>query len=231
MSGNWLAEFAPQLLEGLGITLLIFVVSVGFGFLLSIPLALAQIRGNWMLANLARGFCFSFRATPLLMQLFLFYYGLGALLANSPTLREMSPWLMRLDAFWYVLIAFTFNFACHEAEVLRGALLAVPHGEIEAGESFGLSRLQILRRLWLPSAVLRAYPVFASDVIALLKSTPIAFVVPVVDLMAVTRNVMQNRLLIYEPLLLAGVTYLVISFFVLRLFAVIGTRMPKGWLV
>jgi len=176
MNWSWLPEFAPQLLQGLGVTLLVFSVSVCAGFIVAVPLALAQIRGTWLIAKLAGGFCSTLRGTPLLMQLFLFYYGIGSLIASAPAVREGLPWLVRLDAIWYVLAAFSLNFAAHEAEVLRAALLGVPRGEIEAAESYGLSPLQVVRHVWLPSAILRVYPVLANDVIAQLKTTPVIFV-------------------------------------------------------
>ena len=230
MNWSWLPEYAPQLLNGFVVTLLIFSVSVVVGFVLAVPLALAQIGGGWLTRKLAHGFCITLRGIPLLLLLFLFYYGLGSVLALSPGLREVAPWLVRLDAFWYVLIAFTINFAAHEAEVLRGALRAVPRGELEAAESFGLGRFTILRRIWLPSAVLRVYPVLASDVIAQLKATPVAFVVPVVDLMAVAQNVLQDRLLIYVPLLFVAAIYLTATFLVLKFSALIGRLVPQNWL-
>ena len=230
MNWSWLPEFAPQLLQGLGVTLLVFSVSVCAGFVIAVPLALAQIRGTWLIAKLAGGFCSTLRGTPLLMQLFLFYYGIGSLFASAPAIREGLPWLVRLDAIWYVLVAFSLNFAAHEAEVLRAALLGVPRGEIEAAESYGLSPLQVLRHVWLPSAILRVYPVLANDVIAQLKTTPLIFTVPVVDVMAVVNRVMQDRLLVYEPLIFIGVIYLILSFLILRFFALVGRRGPQRWL-
>ncbi|MEO9167842.1 MAG: ABC transporter permease subunit [Aestuariivirga sp.] len=230
MNWSWLPEFAPQLLHGFGITMLVFSASVCVGFVLAVPLALAQIRGGWLLAKLAGGFCSILRGTPLLMQLFLFYYGIGSLFASLPAIRETMPWLVRLDAIWYVLAAFSLNFAAYEAEVLRAALLGVPRGEIEAAESYGLSPLQVLRLVWLPSAILRVYPVLANDVIAQLKTTPIIFTVPVVDMMAVVNRVMQDRLLVYEPLIFIGVIYLILSFLILRFFAMVGRRGPQRWL-
>jgi len=230
MNWSWLPEFAPQLLQGLGVTLLVFSVSVCAGFVIAVPLALAQIRGTWLIAKLAGGFCSTLRGTPLLMQLFLFYYGIGSLFASAPAIREGLPWLVRLDAIWYVLLAFSLNFAAHEAEVLRAALLGVPRGEIEAAESYGLSPLQVLRHVWLPSAILRVYPVLANDVIAQLKTTPLIFTVPVVDVMAVVNRVMQDRLLVYEPLIFIGVIYLILSFLILRFFALVGRRGPQRWL-
>lgn len=229
MNWFWLPDFGVQLLQGLGITLFVFVVSVVAGFALAIPLAVAQIKGGWIAKNCAKSFCVGFRGTPLLLQLFLIYYGVGSIFASHPWLGATAPWLIRLDAIWYVLLAFTLNFAAHEAETLRGGLLTVPHGELEAAGSFGFSSFQILFRLWLPSAVLRITPVLANDVIAQLKSTPIAFTVPVVDLMAVAHKVMQDRLLIYEPLLLVGVAYLVMSFIVLRLFSFLERLKPQIW--
>jgi polar amino acid transport system permease protein len=188
-----------------------------------------MLRGALPLRALVKVGCAAIRGTPLLLQLFLAYYGVGSLFASSPWLKASFPGLMRLDAMWYVLLAFTLNFAAHEAEVLRGALLAVPRGELEAARSFGMTRLQVLRRVWLPPAMMRAYPILANDAIAQLKSTPVAFAVPVLDLMAEAHRVMQDRLLIYEPLILVAAVYLLLSLATLWLFGWLARHMPQHW--
>ncbi len=217
MNWSWLPDYAWPLWHGLGVTFLVLAISVVGGFLFAVPLALAQISGQGASARLAQGFCSLMRGTPLLLQLYMLYYGLGSLFPMLP--REWFGWLARLDAIYYVLLAFTLNFAGYEAEVLRGALLAVPKGQLEAAHSLGLNERQVLRYVWLPLATYRILPTLAGDIIAQLKSTPVAFTVPVMDFMGVARRVTQDTALYYEPLLLVAATYLVLAFAITQVFA------------
>jgi len=136
-----------------------------------------------------------------------------------PGVRENFQWLVRLDAIYYVLAAFALSFAGYEAEIMRGAFLSVPRGELEAAEALGLSRAQVLWRIWLPSAFQRVLPTLTGEVIGQLKSTPLAFTVPVMDLMAVAHRVMQDTYRIYEPLLFVAAVYLALTFLIVQLFA------------
>ena len=227
MRWDWLPDSVSSLEQGLLITLMVLVVSVVVGFLLAIPLALAQVRGGMLSYSLSKGFCTYIRCTPLLMQLFLLYYGIGSLFPLIPGVRDYLPWLVRLDAIYYVLLAFTLSFAGYEGEILRGALLAVPHGELEAAEAIGMSQWQILRRVWLPSALLRIWPTLAGEVISQLKSTPVAFTVPVMDLMGAAHKVMQETYLIYEPLLVVAAIYLVLTGLISAAFGWAERRIPQ----
>ncbi len=219
MQWAWLPGYLPALVQGLGITLFVLVASVIGGFSLAIPLALAQVRGRTLPRSLSRGFCSYIRGTPLLMQLYLLYYGIGSLFPFIPGVRENFQWLVRLDAIYYVLAAFTLSFAGYEAEIMRGAFLSVPRGELEAAEALGLSRAQVLWRIWLPSAFQRVLPTLTGEVIGQLKSTPLAFTVPVMDLMGVAHRVMQDTYRIYEPLLFVAAVYLALTFLIVQLFA------------
>jgi len=219
MQWAWLPGYLPALVQGLGITLFVLVASVIGGFSLAIPLALAQVRGRTLPRSLSRGFCSYIRGTPLLMQLYLLYYGIGSLFPFIPGVRENFQWLVRLDAIYYVLAAFTLSFAGYEAEIMRGAFLSVPRGELEAAEALGLSRAQVLWRIWLPSAFQKVLPTLTGEVIGQLKSTPLAFTVPVMDLMGVAHRVMQDTYRIYEPLLFVAAIYLALTFLIVQLFA------------
>lgn len=226
MHWDWLPQYVPALLHGLGMTLFILVFSVIVGFVLAVTLALTQIRGSFLARSIVGAFCSYIRGTPLLMQLYLLYYGLGSLFPLIPGAREDLQWLLRLDAIYYVLLAFTLSFAGYEAEVMRGAFLAVPHGEIEAAEAIGMSRLQVLRRIWLPSAINKVLPTLAGEVISQLKATPIAFTVPVMDLMSVIKQVRQDTYLTYEPLLFVAAVYLLLTWFITLGFGRLERRVP-----
>jgi len=228
---GWLPTYLPLLLHGLWITLLLLVISVTFGFLLAIPIGLAQVTGPWPLAALARGYCTLIRGTPLLMQLWLLYYGVGSLFPligqQFPSFRSDFLWLIRLDAFWYAAAAFTLNFAGYEGEIMRGAFLGVPRGELEAGRAFGMSPFKLLKRIWLPRAVRLVLPTLGGEVIGQLLATPLAFTIPVMDLMGVTSKIRQDTYLIYEPLIFLALVYVCLTFVITRAFNYMERMVPS----
>jgi len=225
MNWSWMPNYAGPLVQGLSITLLVLGVSVIVGFLLAISLGFVQLTPRTAAGRLSIGFCNLMRGTPLLLQLYMLYYGLGSLLPLLP--RESFGWLMRLDAIYYVLLAFTLNFAGYEAVVLRAAFLAVPRGEIEAAQSLGLSSGQVFWRIWFPAAVSRVLPTLAGDVVAQLKSTPLAFTVPVMDLMGVAHRIMQDTALYFEPLILVALVYVALAACIMQVFAVLERKVRR----
>jgi len=136
MRWDWLPRYSGRLVEGVGTTLwLLFLTSV-LGFLLAVPLGLAQVAGPVWLSAPARAFCTVIRGTPLLLQLWLLYYGLGSLFAYWPEIRQSWAWPYLRSAWPYGVLALTMSFAGYEGEVMRGAFAGVPKGELEAGRAF-----------------------------------------------------------------------------------------------
>lgn len=226
MDFAWLTSYWPLLLKGGAQTIALVVLSVSFGFVLAIGLALAQVMGPRPLAWLSQGFCTLLRGTPLLIQLWLLYYGLGSLLPMVPGLRESLFWPILREGFFFAVLAFTLNYAAYEAVVLRSALLAVPKGEIEAGLAFGMSRPKLLLRVWLPRAIRIALPTIAGEVVLQLKATPLAFTVTVMDLYAVAFKVRQDTLLVYEPLFVVTLFYVVLTAAIVQIFGRIERQTP-----
>ena len=229
---EWIAKYYPLLLKGLWLTVLLWVLSCIFGFLLAIPIGLVQVTGPRWLAAIARGFCTVIRGTPLLLQLWLIYYGFGSLFpqiaAVYPEFRQDFMWLIRLDAFWYALLAFTLSFAGYEGEIMRGAFLGVPRGELEAARAFGMSPWKVLTRVWFPRAVRLVLPTLAGEVVVQLKSTPLAMTVTVMDLAGVVRNrITQDTYIVYEPLMLLAVIYMCLTFVAVWAFGFLEKRVPQ----
>ena len=139
---TWFPKYFTQLAHGLYLTILLLVVSVFFGFLLAVPIGLVQVTGPWPLAWLARGFCTLIRGTPLLVQLWLLYYGLGSFFPEFPSLRQSFIWPILIEGFYYAALALTLSFAGYEGEIMRGAFLGVPKGELEAARAYGLRPLR-----------------------------------------------------------------------------------------
>lgn len=227
---SWLPRYAGLLAKGLWLTIVLLVVSCVLGMTLAIPLALVQVTGPAWLAWPARGFCTVIRGTPLLIQLWLIYYGLGSLFpqiaAAYPEFRQNFMWLIRLDAIYYALLAFTLSVAGYEGEVMRGAFLGVPRGELEAARAIGMSPWKVLRRIWFPRAVRLVLPNLAGETVSQLKATPLAFTVTVMDLMGVTSKIRQDTFRIFEPLMLLAVVYMSLSFIIVWIFGRIEKQVP-----
>ncbi|GES41191.1 ABC transporter permease [Rhizobium dioscoreae] len=226
MTFSWISAYWPLLLTGAVQTLSLLVISVVFGFVIAIGLAFSQVSGGPILRSLARGYCTFFRGTPLLIQLWLLYYGVGSLLPMIPGIRQSLFWPILREGFFFAAVSFTLNYAAYEAEVLRGALLAVPKGELEAGRAFGMRPLTLTRRIWLPRAIRIALPTIGGEIVMQLKATPLAFTVTVMDLYAVATKVRQDTLLVYEPLIVVTVFYLVITAIIARSFRFLEAQVP-----
>ena len=226
MDFSWVFTYWPLIAAGALQTILLLFISVTFGFVLAIGLALAQVSGPRWLRWSAKAYCTCLRGTPLLIQLWLLYYGVGSLLPMIPGLRSSFLWPIVREGFFFAAVSFTLNYAAYEAEVLRGALLAVPKGELEAGRAFGMTRWTLLRRIWLPRAIRIALPTITGEVVLQLKATPLAFTVTVMDLYAVAYKIRQDTLLVYEPLLVVTVFYVCLTLVITRAFRFVEMQVP-----
>jgi len=226
MTFSWITAYWPLLLAGAGQTVLLLLISVVFGFVIAIGLAFAQVSGGRLTRHFARAYCTFFRGTPLLIQLWLLYYGVGSLLPMIPGIRQSLFWPILREGFFFAALSFTLNYAAYEAEVLRGALLAVPKGELEAGYAFGMRRSTLVRRIWLPRAIRIALPTIGGEIVMQLKATPLAFTVTVMDLYAVASMVRQDTLLVYEPLIVVTGFYLVVTAIIASAFRRFEAQVP-----
>lgn len=225
----WLAEYQHLLWKGLLVTLGMLVSTVVLGFVLAVPLGLVQVTGPLWLAVPAKAFCTTIRGTPLLLQLWLLYYGLGSLFPIIPGLRGSFLWPYLREAWPYGVAALTLSFAAYEAEVMRGAFAGVPSGELQAGRAFGMGRFKLFWRIWLPRALHRALPTLNGETVLQLKSTPLVATITVVDLYGVISRVRSNTLLTYEPLLLLALIYFLLTAILVVIFRFFENRIPtKG---
>ncbi len=227
MRWDWLAHYWDLALLGIWRTIWLLVVTTVLGFLLAVPLGLAQAAGPRYLAIPARVFCTVIRGTPLLLQLWLLYYGLGALFPQFPWIRQSELWPYLRQAWPYAVLALTLSYAGYEGEVMRGAFAGVPRGQLEAARAFGMSRWKIFRRIWMPQAIHRALPTLAGETVLQLKATPLVATITVIDVYAVASKVRQETFITYEPLLLLGVVYLVITGVLVTLFRRLEARIPS----
>ena len=227
MRWDWLPDYYGLALQGLWRTMWLLFVTCFLGFLLAVPLGLAQAAGPRWLAWPARAFCTVIRGTPLLLQLWLLYYGLGSLFPQYPWIRSSELWPYLRQAWPYAVLALSLSFAGYEGEVMRGAFAGVPRGQLEAGRAFGMSRWKIFRRIWLPQAIHRALPTLTGETVLQLKSTPLVATITVVDLYAVASKVRQDTFIVYEPLLLLALIYLIITGILVVLFRRLEARIPS----
>lgn len=227
MEWYWLAEYAPKFAQGIWLTIQLLALSIFFGMALAIPIGLVQVTGPRPLAWLARAFCTIIRGTPLLIQLWLIYYGLGSLFPFIPGIRESVLWPLLRDAFPYAVVAFSLSVAGYEGEILRGAFRGVPKGELEAARAIGMSPFKVLWRVWLPRALQNVFPTLTGEFILTLKATPLAATITIFEVYGVGSIVRQETYKIYEPLLFVALIYLCLTGVLVLLFRYLENRMPR----
>lgn len=227
MVWDWLPQYLPRFAEGLWVTIQLFSLSIFFGFSLAIPIGLVQVSGPKWLGLIARGFCTTFRGTPLLIQLWLLYYGLGSVFPYYPGLRDSFIWPILVEAFPYAIVAFSLSVAAYEGHVLKGAFQSVPKGELEAGRSFGMSGFTLLWRIWLPRALQNVLPTLAGEAVLTLKSVPLASTITIFGVYGVGSIVRQETYRTYEPLLFVGFIYVCITGLIVVFFRWLEKRVPS----
>lgn len=226
MNWTWIAKYQPSIISGLMETVGLLITSSIAGFALAMLVGLAQVAGPWPLAALSKLFCVVIRGTPLLLQMWILYYGLGSIFPYMPGLRQSWIWPYLIDAWPYAFVALMLSFGGYTGEVMRGAFKGVPSGELEAARAFGMHPIVIFFRIWLPRAIYRALPTLNGEVILQLKATPLVATIAVVDVYAVFGRIRQETFIIYEPLLLLALTYMVMAGIITLGFRFIESRLP-----
>ena len=227
MSLDFFLGLFPQLLHGTWITLLILFLSGAIGNALAIGVALARVSRNPVVNTTSYFYTLLMRGTPLLVQIYLLYYGLGSIFPHIPAIRHSFLWPYLRDGFWYGVVALSLNTAGYTGEILRGGILAVPHGEIEAARAFGMSKWLVLRRVTLPRAYRICLPTLVGETILLLKSTPLVSTIAVMDMMGVATFIRVQTFRVYEPLLAAALIYVFLTFVLTRFFRWLEARLNR----
>lgn len=229
LNWSWLAT--PRYLDVLPLaiwrTIWLTVVTMVLGMLLAIPLGFAMANGPAWLAVPARIYCSIIRGTPLLLQLWLMYYGLGSVFAQFPEIRDSFMWPILRQAWPYAVLALTLSVAGYEGEVMRGAFKGVPGGQLEAARAMGMPRFTIFRRIWLPQALHRALPTIGGETVLQMKSTPLVATITVVDIYSLAKRVTQDTFIVYEPLLLLALVYMILAGMIVLLFKWFEAQIPS----
>lgn len=229
LAGNWdwLPKYLPMIVQGVWRTIWLMVLSVVIGFALAVPLGLAQASGPAVLAIPARVFCTVIRGTPLLLQVWLLYYGLGSLFPSIPWIRESDLWPILRQAWPYALLALSLSYAGYEGEVMRGAFKSVPSGQIEAARAMGMPRRKIFSRISFPLALQSVLPTLGGETVLQLKATPLVATITVMEIYAVASRVRQDTLITYEPLFLVAAIYLALAGIIVLGFRWLESRRPR----
>ena len=214
------AESLPAYWRGLQVSLLLMLISISASFVLSVPLAIARVSRNPWLSKPVFLYTYVMRGTPLLVQLYMIYFGL----AQFEWLRESAAWPLFRNAWFCAWLAFALNSTAYTTEILAGALRQTPNGEIEAARSLGMSTGAIYRRILLPSAVRRALPQYGNELVMVMHATSIASAVTIVELTRTARDVYYNNLAPLEAFGLVAVFYFAITFTLVGLLKLLERR-------
>ncbi|WP_179400574.1 histidine ABC transporter permease HisM [Burkholderia guangdongensis] len=210
-------------LSGLAITLWLLVVSIGLGFLLAIPLAIARASSNRWVSGPVWLYTYVFRGTPLYVQLLMCYTGIYSLhfVHEHALLNEFFR-----DAMNCTLLAFVLNECAYATEIFAGSIKATSAGEIEAAQAYGMSKFTMYRRIILPSALRRALPSYSNEVILMLHATTLAFTATVPDILKVTRDVNSATYMSFQAYGIAALLYASVVFALIWAFR----RLESRWL-
>jgi len=214
MNFDAIAQNLPLYAAGALTTLKLLVIALAAGLVAAVPLAVLRSRPQRLAHGPVWLFTYAVRGTPLLVQLFLIYYGL----AQFAVVRESVFWPWLSSPWFCACLAFAINTCAYTTEIVAGAIRNTPHGEIEAARALGLSAAQVMRRIVLPSAARRAIPSYGNEVILMLHGTSLASVVTLLDLTGVARDVNSRFYIPFEAFITAGALYLAITLALVGLF-------------
>jgi octopine/nopaline transport system permease protein len=213
MDSNFLITTFQEILKVLPVTLGLFALSVPIGAVFAVFILWMRMSTNPILSGFAKTYIFFFRGTPLLIQMFLIFYGL----AQFQFFHLPMFWVILANRFWTTVMCLAFCTAAYSAEIFRGGLLAVPSKEIEAGRAIGMSGFKLLRRIVAPSALRQALPAYSTEVVLMLKSTSLAGLLGVVEMTGIAQKIGRQTLHEVLTLCLAGIVYLVVGFLIILL--------------
>ena len=200
----------PLYFQGLWVTILLVISSLALGLCLALPIALLATSKNRWVRMFPQAYIYFFRGTPLLVQMFMIYHGMG----QFEAVRESFLWVIFQQAWACALVAFALNTAGYTGEILRGTIEQTPYGEIEAAKSVGMSDAQIYRRIILPSTFRRALPAYGNEVIFMLHGSSLAGLITIVDLFGAAKIVNARNFVPFESFIAAGIFYLAITFMI-----------------
>lgn len=212
---NW-----PLFLEGLWTTVHLTALALAVGLCIAVPAAFLRLNRVPVLSPLVDGYVALFRGTPLLVQLYMVYYGLS----QFDWIRDTWAWILLREAWWCALITFALNSGAYATEILRGAIAAAPRGELEAAKALGLRPRQVDRLILLPGALRRALPQLGNETVFMLHGSAVASVITIQDILGAGRHLNARFYLAYEGLLTAAILYMLVTLVVVTAFRALERR-------
>jgi len=214
----------PILLNGLWITVILTFLSVAIGFNLGLGLAIMRLTQNHWLAGFAKYYSSFFRGTPLIVQLFLIYYGLGQL---SFVKQSPSLWWVISDGTRCAVLSLALNTAAYTSEILRGGMMSIPSGLIDAAKATGMSPLIRFCRIEFPLAIRQALPAYGNELILVVKGTSLASTITVLEITGYAKRLMSQTFAIFEVFAIAGLIYLAFNLLLVALIRTLEYRLTR----
>ena len=200
----------PKLLSATLTTLKLLSLSLIFGVIIGLIFAIMRLSKNKFISNFSYGFSYIFRGTPLLVQIFIIYFGLGQI----EYLRSTILWTILKEPYWCAIIAFALNTGAYTSEILRSAFQTIKPGLIEAGKSLGISSKIIFYKIQIPIAIKQSLPAYGNEIILMLKGTSLASTVTLMDLTGVAKYIISTTFKPVEVFIVAGGIYLFLTFLI-----------------
>ena len=200
----------PKLLSASIITLKLLSVSLIIGLFIGLFFAILRIKNNIIFGKIAYIYSYIFRGTPLLVQIFIIYYGFG----QVEFIRESFLWIILKEPYWCAVIAFALNTGAYTSEILRSAFQTIKPGYIEAGRSLGVANKIIFYKIQIPIAIRQSLPAYGNEIILMLKGTSLASTVTLMDLTGVAKYIISTTFKPIEVFIIAGSIYLFITFII-----------------
>lgn len=213
MDFEFMAETFPKLIAGVPVTLSLVGSSLVLGFVFAVILAQMRLSKNLLLSKLAYAYVYVFRSTPLLVQIFLIYYGSGQF---REFFESVGLWYLLREPYFCAILALTTNTAAYTSEIIRGGIQSVPWGELEAGRAIGMSGLTLFRRIVFPIAIRQALPAYGNEIILMVKSTSLASTITILEVTGIAKKIIATTYLTVEVFIISGAIYLSINFIVTR---------------
>ncbi len=199
-------------LSGLDNTLLLLLVSLPIGFILALIFALGRVSKIKLLSSTIASYIFVIRGTPLLVQIYLIYFGLGSV----KYIRESFLWYALKEPFWCGVIALTINTVAYGAEIFRGGIQSIDRGQVESGLSLGFSKFLLLRKIILPIAIRKVLPSYGNELILMVKATSLVSLTTYMEMTGLARKIMAKTFAPVEAFIAAGILYLFLNFLMVQ---------------
>jgi len=210
MDFDLMASSLPKLLNAAVVTLKLLSVSLIVGLLIGLLFAILRLNKNIFVNQFAYGYSYLFRGTPLLVQIFIIYFGLGQI----ESLRESFLWVILKEPYWCAIIAFALNTGAYTSEILRSAFQTIKPGIVEAGKSLGIPSKIIFYKIQIPIAIRQSLPAYGNEIILMMKGTSLASTVTLMDLTGVAKYIISTTFKPIEVFVVAGGIYLFMTFII-----------------